>query len=216
MDSALTDYAPTSVFYPLQNVPGFVGTATQILTVEECQQIILIAEDKGFVPAAIYTDYFGQEHFSDTRKSHRCIIDSKSFVDILWHRIQSYVPSVWKNGEVCMGLNERLRILRYDPGDEFKPHRDGAYGDPSGAISKLTILIYLNEGYQGGYTAFMNSSESAWIPVTPYTGSIAIQDQELVHFVPPLQAGRKYVIRTDIMYMPHYTKGNVKEIWINE
>ncbi len=216
MDTVLRDYIPTSTFQSLSDVPGFVGTATEILTAEECQQIIQIAEEKGFVPASIYTDYAGQEHFSDTRKSQRCIIDSQEFVKHLWHRIKAFVPEAWKGGEVCVGLNERLRILRYDPGDEFKPHRDGAYMSASGAISKLTILIYLNEGYQGGYTAFLNSSENAWIPVTPYTGSVAIQDQELVHFVPPLQSGRKYAIRTDIMYMPQYTKGDVKEIWVSE
>jgi hypothetical protein len=216
MDTVLTEYTPSSTFQPLSDVPGFVGTALNILTAEECQQIIQIAEEKGFVPASIFTDYAGQEHFSDTRKSHRCIIDSEEFVKRLWLRLKPFVPEVWKRGEVCVGLNERLRILRYDPGEEFRPHRDGSYMAPSGAISKLTLLIYLNEGYESGYTAFLNSSETAWVAVTPYTGSVAIQDQELVHFVPPLKAGRKYAIRTDIMYMPQYTKGDVKEIWVSE
>ncbi len=216
MDTVLGDHIPTSTFQTLSEIPGFAGTALNILTTEECQQIIQIAEEKGFVPASIYTDYAGQEHFSDTRKSHRCIIDSEEFVKRLWPRIKAFVPEVWKRGEVCVGLNERLRILRYDPGDEFKPHRDGSYMSASSAISKLTLLIYLNEGYQGGFTEFMNSSDTAWIAVTPYTGSVAIQDQELLHYVPPLQRGRKYVIRTDIMYMPQYTKGDVKEIWISE
>jgi hypothetical protein len=195
-----------------ENIPGFLQTLKNVLTPEECTAIIAIAETQGFVPASIYTDVGGREHFSDTRKSSRCIVDSHEFVKRLWTRLAPFVPPTWK-GATCVGLNERLRILRYDPGDEFKPHSDGAYTAPTGAISKITILIYLNEGYKGGYTHFLKE-DGSWLAIEPHVGSVAMQDQALVHGVPPLESGRKYAIRTEVMYMPQYTVGTVKEFTV--
>jgi hypothetical protein len=197
------------------NIPGFLQTLKNVLTPEECAAIIDLAEAQGFVQASIYTDVGGREHYSDTRKSSRCIVDSHEFVTRLWARIEPFVPTTWK-GATCVGLNERLRILRYDPGDEFKPHSDGAYTAPSGAISKITVLIYLNEGYKGGYTHFLREDGQSWLAIEPHVGSVAMQDQALVHGVPPLESGRKYAIRTEVMYMPKYTVGAVKEFVVYE
>lgn len=215
MDSVLKPRKAKAVFDVVENVPGFLVYAEEVLTPKECQALIGIAEEKGFVPAALYTDQQDRDHFSETRKSYRCILDSETFAAQLWDRVKHMIPPTWK-GATCVGLNERFRILRYDPGDEFKPHRDGAYMAPSGALSKLTLLLYLNEGYVGGRTEFLDKTESAWVAIPPHIGAVAIQDQDLVHCVPPLQAGRKYVIRTDVMYMPKYTQGSVKEITIYE
>ena len=39
----------------------------------------------------------------------------------------------------------RLRILRYDGGGYFKPHRDGVFTRDNGERSQITVQIYLNE-----------------------------------------------------------------------
>ena len=201
----------------VQNVPGFLQTLQNVLTPKECADVIEIAEAKGFVIASIYTDPTGREHYSDTRKSSRCIIDSRAFVDALWQRIRHAVPPTWGvTNATCMGLNERLRILRYDPGDEFKPHSDGSYTAPNGAISKITVLLYLNSGYEGGYTHFLHEDGHSWVAIEPYVGSVAMQDQALVHGVPPLISGRKYAIRTEVMYMSPLQVGPVKEFVVYE
>lgn len=195
------------------HIPGYVDVLDGILTPEECRAIIDHAEAVGFKPASLYTDAQGREHFSENRKSSRCIVDSHGFVERLWQRLAPFVPPAY-GSSLCAGLNERLRILRYDPGDEFKPHSDGSYCAPGGAISKITILLYLNAGYTGGYTEFMNDVGDAWIPVEPDVGRAALQDQALLHRVPPLQTGRKYVLRTEVMYQPVYTQGEYKEITV--
>lgn len=48
------------------------------------------------------------------------------------------------------GLNERMRFLRYEGGDYFRPHWDGCYVSPDGGRrSLLTCHLYLNgEGEQ--------------------------------------------------------------------
>jgi hypothetical protein len=202
MDSVLkSEYTPTTV-ESIKSVPGFVQTIRHVLSPEECNQIIQIAEKTGFVAASLYTDHSGIEHFSDVRKSSRCIIDSIPFAEELWRRIQHIIPPVWKNGHKVVGVNERLRILRYYPGDEFKPHSDGHYHAPNGDESRITILLYLNEGYEGGFTCFYTGETTPWHAIQPEIGMAAIQDQDLLHGVPPLQKGVKYAIRTEVMYRP--------------
>lgn len=179
IDAVLTEnYGGVGVADEVENIPGFLHTIQAVLTAEECTDIIRIAEAHGFVAASIYTDATGREHFSETRKSSRCVIDSPEFVRRLWTRLAPHIPPTWK-GAACVGLNERLRILRYDPGDEFKPHSDGAYMAPDGSCSKLTVLVYLNAGYLGGYTHFMDR-EGEWVGVEPHVGSVAVQDQALL------------------------------------
>lgn len=47
---------------------------------------------------------------------------------------------------------EPLQILRYRPGQEYRPHLDAL---PTGENQRvLTMLVYLNEGYEGGETFF--------------------------------------------------------------
>ena len=50
---------------------------------------------------------------------------------------------------------EPLQVLRYDPGQEYRPHFDIL--PPGGNQRCLTFLVYLNEGYDGGETAFLKT-----------------------------------------------------------
>lgn len=191
----------------LSQVSGFAYTVNSILNPKECEDMIRVAEATGFVKASLYTDPKGTEHYSDIRTSKRTMIDSRPFVDELWKRLAHAVPQTWKGHHLHIKagatspLNERLRILKYDtPGDEFKPHSDGQYASPDGGISELTILIYLNTDYTGAYTHFLTDDCSSFTPVMPTVGGVTIQDQRLVHAVPPLVSGVKYVVRTEVMY----------------
>lgn len=47
----------------------------------------------------------------------------------------------------CVGLNERMRFLRYVGGEYFRPHCDGTYVTPEGMQrSFFTLHLYLNDG----------------------------------------------------------------------
>lgn len=51
-----------------------------------------------------------------------------------------------------VGAGEPLQVLRYAPGQEYKPHLDAL---PMGDNQRvLTMLVYLNGGYSGGETLF--------------------------------------------------------------
>ncbi|CAG8908999.1 unnamed protein product [Penicillium egyptiacum] len=99
----------------------------------------------------------------DSRKSGRVILDSPKLADRILERIMPFMreceldriqsrPLVTglgpaKRGEVFRfsRLNERLRFLRYEGGDYFRPHWDGCYITPDGLEKSLyTIHLYLN------------------------------------------------------------------------
>ena len=131
-------------------------TLDNVLTQEECHQLICQASEQGYEAAQINVGGGHQVLATDVRKGERCIIDSKERADWLWDKVKAYVPPTWK-GYPVVGLNERLRFLAYGPGDYFKSHCDGSYSRPDGGqISYLTLQLYLNGGFQGGDTTFLS------------------------------------------------------------
>ena len=48
---------------------------------------------------------------------------------------------------------EPLNVLRYRPGQQFRPHHDGK-GSGEGALRIMTALVWLNEQFEGGETDF--------------------------------------------------------------
>ena len=93
-----------------------------------------------------------------------------------------------------IGLNERFRFYRYDPGEQFAPHTDGCFRRDNGEESLLTFMIYLNEGCEGGETNFGE------VRIVPKTGMTLIFDHYLLHEGAAVVSGRKYVLRSDVMY----------------
>ena len=47
---------------------------------------------------------------------------------------------------------EPLAVLRYRPGQQYRPHLDTIAGEANQRVT--TVLVYLNEGYRGGETVF--------------------------------------------------------------
>lgn len=189
----------------VEGVSGFLVVLDNILSHRECQEVIAVAEASGFERAGFYTDpTTGAPVVVETiRKSLRCMIDSHAFADALWERIRHAVPAQLPNGLRARRLNERLRILKYLPGDEFKVHRDGCYASPDGTeVGQLTVLVYLNEGYTGAHTTYFpaGAADGQGVAVIPTSGAVVLQDPALVHAVPPLESGIKYALRTEVMY----------------
>jgi prolyl 4-hydroxylase len=50
---------------------------------------------------------------------------------------------------------EPLQVLRYRPGQEFKPHRDCLAPGENQRV--MTMLVYLNDAYEGGETEFLKT-----------------------------------------------------------
>ena len=105
-----------------------------------------------------------------------------------------------------IGLNPRLRVLRYDSDDHdvFDPHFDATTRVAGDKTSLLTVLLYLNDGggvnFEGGQTLFLDSEKGDSVHVTPAMGSAVVFEHDLFHSSAPLEFGTKYVLRTDVLF----------------
>jgi len=194
-----------------------------VLSEEECQQFIEITEKIGYCDAPITVGMNKAEMMKDIRDNMRVMCQAD--IDLLcpiWERIKAHFPKqlnnggdrIWQLNEKC-GLNERLRFYRYDKNQRFAPHYDGCFRRTTGEQSHFTIIIYLNEGFQGGETTFFPGGvNSIWtkrvtkaeIKVNPKMGTALIfrhtgKNSPVHEGSPHLSEGkRKYVLRSDIMY----------------
>lgn len=181
-------------------------TLSHIFSSEECQEWIRMSEEKGYEPALLNVGGGRQISAPKYRNSDRCIIDSHELAEKLFIRLKSFLPLTWKDGKFeLVGLNERLRFLRYDPGQKFHPHTDGQYRrqDGSGEESFITVQLYLNEGYKGGETTFVsteNTKHRVSFPIK--TGLVLLFEHRILHEGSAVEEGRKYTMRTDVMYRP--------------
>lgn len=167
-----------------------------VLTPEECAARLARAERRGFGHAPI-TTAFGFVMAPEVRNNTRAMFDDPDEAAWLWERVRAFVPEKRRGGWQVIGLNERLRFYRYEVGQRFAWHRDGAYIRPNGEASKLTLMIYLDGGCLGGATEFFDAGELA---VKPEPGKMLLFPHSLRHQGAPVRAGHKHVLRTDVMY----------------
>jgi predicted 2-oxoglutarate/Fe(II)-dependent dioxygenase YbiX len=169
-----------------------IYTLPNVLSPEECAQYIALTEAKVYEPAPIST-YGGFEMAPEIRNNTRVIVDDFEIATNLWNRVRDEIPPLL-TGRQAIGLNERFRFYRYDPGQKFAAHFDGSYRRENGEASLLTFMIYLNEGFTGGETWFKATS------ITPSTGMALVFNHDLLHEGKEVISGRKYVLRSDVMY----------------
>jgi hypothetical protein len=197
----------------------FAIVVHNVYTHEECQALIDRSESKGYEAALVNIGGGRQMAMGDVRSSDRCIIDDPSFAEELFQRIRKitnddprilypeWAPTTKTGRFRAVGLNERLRFLRYDKGNFFASHMDGTYfrgneagEERAGERSLVTCQLYLNEGFEGGATRFESYDSTKGFDVIPKTGSVLLFEHRLNHEGSLLIDGRKYAIRTDVMY----------------
>jgi predicted 2-oxoglutarate/Fe(II)-dependent dioxygenase YbiX len=133
---------------------------------------------------------------SRVRNNTRSMFEDPSLAAQLFERVHPFVPASMCGGELPVGLNERWRCYRYDEGQYFAPHYDGAFVRCSVEGSRLTFILYLNDEFDGGETNFLDLG----ISVRPKAGQALLFQHGLLHESAPLRGGRKYAARSDVMY----------------
>lgn len=105
-------------------------------------------------PSVVIDPRTGRQHRNPVRTS-----DGMSFALFLEgpavHALNRRIAAATGTG-VAQG--ETLQVLRYRPGQEYRPHFDAVTGEANQRI--LTMLVYLNEGYDGGETLFLKTGLS--------------------------------------------------------
>jgi predicted 2-oxoglutarate/Fe(II)-dependent dioxygenase YbiX len=169
-----------------------IFTIADFLSADECAQFIHHSETHGFEEAVI-TTLDGPQLLKEARNNDRIIFDDPKLAQQLFSKAQALLPATLSDCQL-LGLNERFRFYRYQAGQYFKWHKDGSFRRDEHEFSLLTLLIYLNEDYQGGATAFRFDT------IRPRTGMALVFPHLMMHQGDPIVAGVKYVLRTDVMY----------------
>ena len=169
-----------------------IYTLSNVLSVDECQNYISYAESEGFEEATVNMPA-GQKMAKNIRNNDRVMIIRKDIAKHLWLKVERCFPKVFESNSP-IGLNEMIKFYRYDKGQRFKRHKDGRYKANSAIESRLSFLIYLNDDYEGGETKFQN------IKIKPKQGMALCFVHELWHEGLPIIKGRKYMLRSDVMY----------------
>lgn len=177
------------------------------LSDQECDELVALTERMGYNPAKV-TTYGGKMVSLDTvRKGSRLIWDTQqSWLEPLWERLKHHLPDLGNSSFRPSELNNRLRFLKYEPGDYFRPHYDGAYCAGPEKRSFMTFIAYLNDVKEGGQTNFFKRSteRKPAVSVAPRRGNAIVffHDHELspLHEGADIPIGVKYAVRTDVMY----------------
>ncbi len=165
---------------------------TEFMSPEECSAFIELGETLGFDDAPISTAS-AQVLMSEVRNNSRAMVDDPDLAYDLWRRIKEYVPQEI-GGWRPIGLNERFRFYRYDQHQIFRWHRDGRFARNDREGSRYTLMVYLNDDFEGGFTDFRS------FKVYPVQGMALCFLHPLLHEGATVTSGRKYVLRTDVMY----------------
>ena len=181
-----------------------VGVIDGFLSGPECDEYVGWAETQGFEDAPVTTEQ-GMIIMKDLRNNDRVMVDDTKRAGTLYDRLSDSVPQRIKKKWIPAGLNERLRIYRYDPGQRFDWHHDGYFERSASERSFFTFMVYLNDEFEGGGTSFAEfpvpGSRGADLTVIPAKGMALLFYHPLLHRGDAVTAGRKYVLRTDVMYM---------------
>ena len=129
----------------------------------------------------------------------------------------SGAEGVW----IPCGLNECIKIGRYQTGCHFSPHIDGPWIPDENCASILTLVLYLNDSesenfpLKGGATNFLRPSSFSHASsligqsqtlhevittISPKTGRALLFRHDLLHEGAPLLEGRKFILRTEVLF----------------
>lgn len=201
----------------IPEVPG-AFQLLNVFTAEECKALINITETLGYLPDAAVSLP------REVRHNHNLtwVVDETTD-QLIWQRCAQLFK-----GLEAVGINARFRFYRYEEGDYFKFHTDGAW--PGSRVidqklvanaypdrySEMTFLILLSEDFDGGATRFRVNANDPYQPVSRHApikdvdirtpaGSVlcfphGMHPLHRVHSSVPISRGTKYIIRSDVLF----------------
>jgi hypothetical protein len=170
----------------------------EFLSPTECARFMARSEELGYLEAPITTAE-GPVMNKNVRDNHRLMVDDPALAEELFERARPFLPARVNRWQPS-GFNERWRYYRYDPDERFAPHYDGHFARSADEKSQLTFMIYLNGGFVGGATNFYRPGvPEPFVTVAPVAGLALVFVHWKLHEGAPVERGRKYVLRTDVL-----------------
>jgi len=209
-----------------------ISVVPRFLRPDECRKLIELAEHKGFQRSMPSGGGHGRTGREDARNNSYVVVTDAALAERLFNRVRAFVPKdlTWLESSpyfgaqggaewtVC-GVVDRLRFYKYEKGEEYPEHFDGSYkrditldnGDQLRQHSFLTLLLYLNDDFDGGETRFFPDKQHCRFlrdrelkeptdVVVPVAGQALLNIHPILHEGSAVTRGIKYVLRTDVLY----------------
>jgi len=172
-----------------------------LITAEEATTYSSSAQAAGF-----HNDDVKREFPSHMRNNSRLIHFSNVLAAALWRRLAPHLmhkdiyliqpmgfgaEGRWKP----VGVNPCFRISRYCEGEHFDWHRDGMYVNDDGECSIYSLIIYLNDDFEGGELEFSEN-----VLFKPLQGSGVLFPHDMLHTGHAVTSGTKLIARSDLMF----------------
>ena len=158
----------------------------------ECQTYIEQSEAIGYEEATVTTNE-GQKMIKAIRNNQRVIIQDVDLATDFWRRAQSFVTERYEDWSP-IAINEQFRFYKYAVNQRFNKHRDGRFRRNPNEESRLTLMVYLNDNFEGGETEFDAFT------VVPEKGTALVFRHDIKHKGCRVREGFKYALRSDIMF----------------
>jgi predicted 2-oxoglutarate/Fe(II)-dependent dioxygenase YbiX len=178
-----------------------IGRVPSLYSRAECGALLESLRDVEWLAGTV-NRASGREVDARVRDNLTAIVREPDVGATLWARIAPHLPATmstaWdgpRRTVTASGLFEPLRVYRYDVGHHFGLHSDQSYtrGD---ARSLLTLLLYLDEDFDGGETEFPDEKQT----IAPRTGDALWFQHAVLHAGKRVTRGTKHVLRTDVLY----------------
>jgi prolyl 4-hydroxylase len=159
---------------------------------EECRYIQLVA-GPSLEPAMIYTADGGRQRDPHRDSDNTALTPMTE--DLV---IQTVNQCIALASGTPVGHGEPLHVLRYGPGQQYRPHHDAYAFDDVDRRRQATALLYLNDDYEGGETHFPELG----LTVRGHTGDLLIfrnldgdrlPDPLALHAGLPITSGEKWL-----------------------
>ena len=163
-----------------------------LFSAAECRYLQLTA-DPWLEPAMIYAAT--GEGMRDPHRDSDNMVIAPMTEDLVVHAINRCIAAA-SGSEVEWG--EPLHVLRYRPGQQYRPHHDAHAFGPVEKRRIATALLYLNDAYDGGETHFPELG----ITVRGGIGDLLIfhnldadhmPDKRMIHAGLPIASGEKWL-----------------------
>lgn len=125
----------------------YIAIFPKLFSPAECRYLSLLGTP--WMEKASVLSLAGEGRIDEVRDAHSCAIPHLA-EDLV---VQAVNRTIAAASGTQAGWGEPLNILKYNPGQQYKPHHDGT-GSDNVSVRNLTALIWLNDDFDGGETDF--------------------------------------------------------------
>jgi hypothetical protein len=127
------------------------------------------------------------------------ILDAPVLALRLFYRLVEHLPEMREGAELA-GIKPMLRCVEYRVGEGTQPHRDPIRETTDGLRSAMSILVFLNDAFEGGGIEFPELGRF----IAAKAGRAVVFPHSLMHVDHIVERGRAFVLETDVFYCRHW------------